>query len=165
MRLPLVWSEYHEEGKNISLKGNRTPGQFVLELQAKLAHIHEMILKVHKKDRNDSPTFKWHSLPRELGNIVMAKIFPVEKGLLKARYDGPYRIEGKLGEYTYKLIHCKTGERIERNHHHIKPCKQVVTEERTTSQQQQPFSLSHSKRTVRPPDRLGFSARGKVLYY
>jgi len=165
MRLPLVWSEFEEE--NRSTKEGRTPGRYVLELQEKLAQIRDNVLKA-RRDRNFSPGCQRHASPLQIGDTVMAKPFPIEKGLLKPRYDGPYRIDGKLGLYTYQLTHCITGDKIERNHHHIKPCQQAIVQHATTQKrpppQQHPTASLSTKRTVKPPNRLGFPPRGEVLY-
>jgi hypothetical protein len=58
--------------------------------------------------------------PFEIGQKVMAKIFPEVKGAHYPRFDGPYIIKGKLGDWTYELKHSKTKNIIVRNHHHIK---------------------------------------------
>ena len=56
------------------------------------------------------------------GDTVMAKIFPLKKGIQYPRYDGPYIIIKLLSKWSYRLKHCTTGQIIDRNYYHVKKC-------------------------------------------
>ena len=55
-----------------------------------------------------------------VGELVMARIFPKAKGMMEPRFNGPYRIVKKLGPWTYELRNESDGAIVHRNHHHVK---------------------------------------------
>ena len=72
--------------------------------------------------------------PFELGDRVMAKIYPIQKGIQFQRYDGPYQIVKVIGKWTYRLQHQVTKQIIERNFYHLKPTHvQESQHKRTTT--------------------------------
>lgn len=55
-----------------------------------------------------------------VGDRVMAKIFPVQRGILNPRFEGPYEVVQLLSKWSYRLKHCITRKEIDRNYYHVK---------------------------------------------
>ena len=91
----------------------------------------------------------------------MARILPSIKCINAPRYDGPYKLVCKFGEWTYELCHVETGGIIVRNHHHLKPCTEKVCENASRTSRLVTKNSVRSKRHVCPPDRFGFPRRVK----
>jgi hypothetical protein len=172
MRTPLVWNTLDQPYNDHLKKPN--VNEYVIDLQSKLESIYRSILDVQNKARKSSDDRQKEikqARPLDVGAIVVARIFPVIKNILQPRFEGPYKVVGKLGQWTYKLQHLETKAHIDRNHHHVKPC-QISTDimsrskglelslEKNFSQEQS--QLSQRKRSVQPPQRYGFSGRRDV---
>ena len=68
-----------------------------------------------------------------VGDRVMAKIFPVQRGILNPAYDGPYEVVQLLSKWSYRLRHCNTGKEIDRNYYHLKKFCGKVSKTRSGS--------------------------------
>ncbi len=89
----------------------------------------------------------------------MAKIFPVQKGIDRVRFYGPFQVVAALGPFTFRLKDCETDEIIERNIHHLKIItmseREVSTGKRTTVKSTL-VKEPRERRPIEPPDRYGF---------
>jgi transposase InsO family protein len=165
MRLPTIWMYPTNQKLNELLENRSHYSEYVMQLQTRLSKIHANILQVEQHRENSSSSMKKQGVSIQIGSYVMAKRFPVEKCINNARYDGPYLVSNKLGEWTYQLVHVKTGERVVRNHHHVKRCSPELSSTKCRSElntipvdKQQPKQKRHKA----APDRYGFSARREV---
>ena len=162
MRLPISWNVPAQDELTLNVHketGETFYSDYVLELKQRLENIRRQCLKQCDKaivtDRNPNKSNNSY----EIGFLVMARILPVTRGIGVPRYDGPYRIVKKIGEWTYEIVHVETGEQIQRNHHHLKLFRATPYLPSTKEQDDIP------PRTRAPPDRLGFSRKGgNVLY-
>jgi hypothetical protein len=175
MKTPWQWSlpvPYSKTEKPIE---NKNLSDYTLELRERLRNIHDEI-----RNRYSVKGSTEESVTLLLGQRVMAKIFPVVKGIDCARYYGPFKVVGKLGPWTFRLQHCETGEVIERNIHHLKKIAGYVPAEKKQSKetnicsqkslstvQSHPVEVTKQrsgasehrrKRNIRPPSRYGFHA-------
>lgn len=122
MRLPLLWIDDATAANGRYDDGPRVcSSQYILDLKQRLATVHQKVLENLRRP-SKKPSGNVNVKPLCIGTHVMALILPKEKGLLLPRYDGPYIVTGKLGDWTYRLQHLQTKRIIDRNHHHVKPC-------------------------------------------
>jgi hypothetical protein len=166
MRTPLSWN--YPDGEltstdqiQLSKSGKIVVNEHIIELQHKLADIHERMKALKRKTMakvsfrdNDTGGFP-------IGTKVMARVLPVVKGIDKARFTGPYIITSQLGICTYRLQHCHTGEAIERNIHHIKKIsrsKYSETSKGISTNTDQLTNEKERKRIRLAPQRYGFNS-------
>ena len=139
--------------------------------------IKKTIEEVHDKIRKKVKIYE-HGVERgfKVGEKVYVRILPIQKGIDKPNYEGPYVIIKVKGTWCYRLKHCHTGRIIERNYYHIKRCenmtpslvKHVDTRRETSVQSVSATSvapattaamtpqLRYPRRQRLPPNRLGF---------
>jgi len=166
MRVPIEWADCGEKFEMKPLKEYTSPSHFVMELRKQLEEMYE---KIERSKNGVSPQSveKRYAKPLTVGDFVMAKVLPEKRGMLIGRYYGPFEVVRLLGKYTYRLKHCRTGEIIDRNHRHIKPCQNLNETQYIQPQlAAQTGNLSGSPprmtRSIVPPERYGFSRRGEV---
>jgi len=165
MRTPATWIyDYARVGMtptNVN-EDKRTCNEFVRNLQHKMRDIWATICQRNTKKRENAAERHQairKATPLGIGQHVMAKILPVERGVTLARYEGPYKITKQLGDWTYELTNVENGKKIERNYHHLKQCPKYLKESRHS------VVLSSNTRSKVPrtryqPERYGFSVRG-----
>ena len=124
MRTPLSWMQPSEVTRTTPRPTLHS--EYVLDLQARLRDIHETLRRNQRPVERMEQNPQRQTRPLESGTCVMARILPVEKGITLPRYEGPYKIVGKLGVWTYVLQHIRTHQQITRNHHHVKVCSSKV---------------------------------------
>jgi len=186
MRLPTSWM-YPDDRERRQLTAGVEPeedtrcplSEYVLSLRNQIQTLWQEMRRQQKIQRPDEKqTKKSKENGFAVGTCVMARILPVEKGIDIPRFAGPYNITRKLGEWTYELTHVATRKKIQRNHHHLKPCfSQTEPNEEPTRTQpgacpgktnQDPTrtkpgaSPARSQRQRNFPDRYGFPRRGEV---
>jgi len=130
MRLPTSWMfGAKDDAENSGRIGDRRfYSQYVLDLQERLRSVWERCRKKQPKETTTEEEKK-KKAQLAVGSRVMARILPIEKSINNARFDGPYVISKKQGDWSYELVHVNTGKRIGRNHHHVKPCYSGCFEE------------------------------------
>lgn len=160
MRTPVHWTYPTYKGS-----GNRKTSQedtqlitneYILDLQRRLKLIHSRIASSnHNRDRRDEKTVViW-----PIGTYVMARILPKTRGIDQPRYIGPYRIVKLLGPSTYRLQHCKRGDLIDRNIHHIKKfTPEMSVKSGGESMKVSPQSVTRKRRDINPPQRFGYNS-------
>ena len=122
MRLPTIWMYPTCRKLCEQLESRGQYSDYIMQLQARLAQTHANILQTEQHHGSTAGSIKKQGDFIQVGSYVMAKRFPVAKCINNARYDGPYLVSNKLGEWTNQLVHVKTGEKVVRNHHHVKRC-------------------------------------------
>jgi hypothetical protein len=174
MRLPIVWNTPKNCKHSVpKFRSERVfYSQFVLDLKKNLEKTRQLCI-----DHPKEPVFQQHDKvkPFLTGTTVMARIFPNKKGIRERRYDGPYKIIGNLGKWTYRIEHVDNGTRIIRNHHHLKACpgrlvdfnlhngeNHIALSHPREQQEQQQLILRRPARLRMAPTRYGFSKRGEV---
>ena len=134
MRVPLSWATAVGATQLPLATGENTPrqySQFVMDLQAQLMETWTMIGRLKDRGNEVKPR---NAVPLTVGATVMARILPAVTGVTAARYDGPYRVTGCLGRWTYELTHIATGRKVHRNWHHVKVCPEEFTSIQTPAQ-------------------------------
>jgi transposase InsO family protein len=158
MRIPNSWLYFSCGSMKDETANDNRPAisQYIIDLQNKLHWLHSRLAKSYQR-KKVKPQVRGGAMrcPFEIGQKVMAKIFPEVKGANYPRYDGPYIIKGKLGDWTYELEHSNTKNIIVRNHHHIKHTS-VSTDHRANSNRSLVENQHHSHRNRLPVDRYGF---------
>ena len=86
-------------------------------------HMNEINQQLRKHMRKDGCAEDCKVMPFKVGDRVMAKIYPTQKGIQFPRYDGPYQVVEVLGKWTYRLQHQLTKRIIDRNYYHLKPTR------------------------------------------
>lgn len=120
MRLPLTWMDDQLRPGAANPKG-RSYSAFIMELESRMEKVHSTL-----KDQYLRAKTKLANSPERgsrcynVGELVMARIFPKAKGMMEPRFNGPYRIVKKLGPWTYELRNESDGAIVHRNHHHVK---------------------------------------------
>ena len=105
----------------LECKNNRNSCEYITSLQNQLKDIHRKIRESTQQAGNNHDECIGKQF--NLGDMVMAKIFPLMRGIDKARYDGPYEIIARRGKWCYVLKHTKSSKVIERNRNHLKKCR------------------------------------------
>lgn len=102
-----------------------SPHEYIRDIQNVNKRINEYIgQKIKEQTNSMKPNVK----PYSVGDHVMAKSYPIRKGMLFGRYSGPYVIVKCLGKWTYRLEHIRDKDDIiERNYYQLKPTKVVAT--------------------------------------
>lgn len=169
MRLPIYWEYPIYDGQKESRSGDQkmneklSVNEYILNLRQQLYDIHNKMrgLMQSKTSQINHQTCNVDSIP--IGSLVMAKIFPIVKGIDQPRYSGPYVVVEHLGPWTYKLRHKDLGHFIDRNIHHLKAVGQL--KESNKNQQEHHTSKTTVKsKKFRPerkcltPQRYGFNA-------
>jgi hypothetical protein len=156
MKTPIEWvnpstSSNPPHEQNIS--------EFVVDLKEKLQKIHQLLREnFHKKHIPSNTNFS----PWNVNDYVMAKVLPLQKGVDKPRYYGPFVITERLGLWTYRLKHISSGEMIDRNIHHLKKINRKIdtTQSLTAKKSVTPAAIQSNSRPRRPqhiPLRYGFA--------
>jgi hypothetical protein len=167
MRLPITWM--YPVVKNaakpvqvMTAAGERQyHSEYVLRLKDQLNKLWSTVLHSTKPNTRDE---KQVGKPFEIGSYVMSRILPAERGVDKPRFDGPYCVTKKLGEWTYHLTHVENGRTQVRNHHQVKRCNNVLL---PSAQPQRPLTERPQSGHMLPrkrqaPDRYGFVRGGNV---
>ena len=105
----------------LELKNKTNSCEYIISLQNQLKNIYRKIRESTKQESNNQN--EYISKQFQIGDMVMAKIFPLMRGIDKARYEGPYEIIGQRGKWCYVLRHTKSSKVIERNQNHLKKCR------------------------------------------
>ena len=88
--------------------------------------------KIHEQMRKENETVMNEKIrPFSVGDRVMAKTFPCQKGIQYGRYEGPYVITECLSKWTYRLKNCENHKVIERNFYHLKRADNLKTSIKT----------------------------------
>ena len=170
MRLPLTWTDGHERNSDRTgvSDGNRLAyATYITELESHLDKVQSLV-RSKAKDRQmaQMSTHEKKAQPYEVGELVMARIFPPIKGVTIPRFKGPYKITGKLGPWTYELRNTATDSVIHRNHHHVKKCSPAALASSSQKKRLQVTEVQcspakqcqqHPQRVRFPTQRYGFS--------
>lgn len=100
--------------------------EYIKEIQCYNKMIEEFIAK--QRTNTKSSYGECAMKGYKIGDKVMAKIFPECKGMLNARYDGPFEVVKVLSKWSYRIKHCKTGKQVDRNYYHLKKFSGVCSE-------------------------------------
>lgn len=114
MRVPLAWhNDIHK------MVPQQYTTEYILKLRERLADVRENIAK-----RNMIVMSEEREIRRKycIGELVLARIVPHQKGILTPRYEGPFKIIGTKKQ-CIQMKHCLNGQMIERNENEIKHCK------------------------------------------
>ncbi len=115
---------------------NGTMPIFVQGLKVNLDFVQKKILEAKKEKIEINKT-----KPYMIGRKVMVKILPEVRGINYPRYEGPYTIVGRKGDWGY-VLEDKNGNRVERNIHHLKPIRSKKTSTRVLTSVE---SASHER--------------------
>jgi hypothetical protein len=155
MRTPVEWKYANTvEAAHTNLQQNdlRGSSDYILQLRERLFKIHQSIVSNSTLAKDKTKNIKRrNSKPFQIGDVCMAKILPETKRLCDVRYDGPYVISHKIGEWTYESKNVETGKTIQRNYYHLKRVpKEIIGEEIIT---QKNDSFSNTDRSVHKSDK------------
>jgi ribosomal protein L21E len=134
-----------------------TMSHYVIDLDKRLQWMHQSLAKASLTSQKQPVNKVQESVkPFEVGTTVMAKVLPVMKGLYLPKYEGPYCIKRKIGEWTYELEHTGTRKIIIRNHHHLKKTETDPVHVTNWQAQEKTFRNNRPSRTRLPVQRYGF---------
>ena len=128
-------------------KNNVSESEYINRIRNYMAQVNERLRQEVIKDGKSIQASKIK--PFQVGDRVMAKVYPVKKGIECPRYDGPYLVIKVLNTWTYQLQHCETRHTIERNFYHLKPTKvQGSRHKGSTTIESRVNKNAHENRTV-----------------
>jgi transposase InsO family protein len=167
MQLPLVWLDPTDGVSQSDIPITRKfCSDYIIQLQGRLSKLQEHVVQSQAKTRQEDQIRMEKtktSMPFSIGEYVMVRILPIEKGINLPRYSGPYVISDKKGDWTYVLTNLSSGETIVRNHHHLKRYYQMTSLRSRENQQQN--QQAKPQRNIRPPERFGFSRQGECVVH
>jgi hypothetical protein len=154
----MAWAYPYESEQQLDVISSRQlMSHYIVDLQKKLSCVHKQMVEVGKRTKGNIPVND-KITPWKIGQKVMAKILPVKKGIDLPKYEGPYIIMQKLGDWTYRLQDEITKKTMDRNHHQLKifappvPAT-TINIAKSTSKRQDP---RQGNRIRQPVKRYGF---------
>ena len=130
-RLPIDWQFYDKtQSENLDV----SMGDYVISLTKILHDVqrharHHLAMEIQKQ----ADYYNKKNLYRKLkiGDLVLVRTTRQGYGLQKYKYNGPFKINNKLGEWTYEILNQDTGEVFKRSYNqikrYIKPLESVAT--------------------------------------